>query len=163
MYRFCSNYQPFQKDPTMFYNSLFTQNIVSNLTNEMKLVWPAHDQTLILFSYALLLIGIKFSIKCLSLFKLVAGVLKPQLVWRAGRSAEALRTAAVGCVVAALNLYACPHSLAESLVPLLLSLLEDPAFKTRQFATLSLLNIVKSLRAESSLNAEDISQIFVGR
>lgn len=100
---------------------------------------------------------------CLSLFKLVAGVLSPQLVWRAGRSAEALRTAAVGCVVAALNLHACPHSLAESLVPLLLSLLEDPAFKTRQFATLSLLNIVKSLRAESSLNAEDISQIFVGR
>lgn len=49
MYRFCSDYQPFQNDPTTFYNSLFTQNIVSNLTNEMKLVWPAHDQTLILF------------------------------------------------------------------------------------------------------------------
>lgn len=128
------------------------------------LLWPAHDPALRLFPYALLLSGIKLSVKRLSLlYKLVAGVLKPQLVWRAGRSAEALRTAAVGCVVAALNLHACTHSLAESLVPLLLSLLEDPAFKTRQFATLALLNIVKSLRAESSLNAEDISQIFVGR
>lgn len=138
-----------------------TQNIY--LKNDLVELYY-YDPALRLFPYALLLSGIKLSVKRLSLsYKLVAGVLKPQLVWRAGRSAEALRTAAVGCVVAALNLHACTHSLAESLVPLLLSLLEDPAFKTRQFATLALLNIVKSLRAESSLNAEDISQIFVGQ
>ncbi|XP_046661337.1 dynein axonemal assembly factor 5 [Homalodisca vitripennis] len=87
-------------------------------------------------------------------------VLQPQLVWRAGRAAEALRTAAVGCVVAALALLTCPRSLVEPLLPLLLALVEDSAYKTRQFASVAVLNIVKSLRTLEALTAQDIDTIY---
>lgn len=90
-------------------------------------------------------------------------VLHPQLVWRAGRSAEALRTAAVGCLLAALDLAPCSRPLADALQPLLLGLVEDSAFKTRHIATLSLLSIVRALKTLEMLNAQDIDTIFIGK
>lgn len=90
-------------------------------------------------------------------------VLQPLLVWRAGRSAEALRTAATGCVVAALQLRPCTPQLSEQLVPLLLGLVEDSAFKTRQLATLAVLHVVQALRNSDALAAKDVITIYPGR
>ncbi|XP_054278920.1 dynein axonemal assembly factor 5-like [Macrosteles quadrilineatus] len=87
-------------------------------------------------------------------------VLQPLLVWRAGRSAEALRTAATGCVVAALQLRPCTPQLSEQLVPLLLGLVEDSAFRTRQLATLAVLHVVQALRNSDALAAKDVITIY---
>lgn len=97
------------------------------------------------------------------IFVLLTDVLKPQLIWRAGRAAEALRTAAVSCVVVglpALPASSVTHELSGVLVPLLLALIEDSAFRTRQFAAQALYCIVEKLRENQQLNAEDINTIF---
>lgn len=95
----------------------------------------------------------------------VPDILKPQLIWRAGRAAEALRTAAVSCVVVGLPtlpVASVTHELTSVLVPLLLALIEDSAFRSRQYAARALYHIVEKLRENQQLNAENINTIFPG-
>lgn len=95
----------------------------------------------------------------------MSDILKPQLIWRAGRAAEALRTAAVSCVLVglpSLPASAITHELTSVLIPLLLALIDDSAFRTRQFSARALYYIIEKLRENQQLNAEHVNTIFPG-
>ncbi|KAJ3645393.1 hypothetical protein Zmor_023056 [Zophobas morio] len=75
--------------------------------------------------------------------KLISEVFVPSLVWHPGLTAEALRTMAAACLLCALNpsgdvdLFAGGdefRELWEKLAPLLISLMEDAAYRSRQLA-----------------------------
>nr|XP_018903074.1 PREDICTED: dynein assembly factor 5, axonemal [Bemisia tabaci] len=87
-------------------------------------------------------------------------ILKCQLIWRAGLSAEALRTAAVTCVLTALSVRPFSSSLPSKITPIVLSLIEDQAYKTRLYALSSICELVDMERESGSLTAETINKIY---
>ncbi|EFA07827.2 HEAT repeat-containing protein 2-like Protein [Tribolium castaneum] len=75
--------------------------------------------------------------------KLISEIFVPSLVWRPGLTAEALRTMAASCLLCALSpiqgvdLFksgAVLRQLCDKLAPLLISLMEDASFRSRQLA-----------------------------
>ncbi|KAF5289722.1 hypothetical protein FQA39_LY03639 [Lamprigera yunnana] len=101
--------------------------------------------------------------------KLLTNVLVPSLVWHAGLTAEAMRTAAVSCLCSALspgqkvNLF--PDSVAfrpflEDLTPLLLSLIEDASARSRLLA-LEALSLLKAIAVKRNCwSVDDLVKIY---
>ncbi|KAK9509015.1 hypothetical protein O3M35_006430 [Rhynocoris fuscipes] len=68
-------------------------------------------------------------------------ILPMHLKWYPGRSAEAIRTICCSCLYMILSSFGIEVSLPDTIIPLLQSLLEDPAEKTRILALLSVIAI----------------------
>lgn len=97
----------------------------------------------------------------------LAGVIVPNLVWKAGRTAEALRTITVTCFLAILQSHGINTDetvmfLLDSLVPLLLTLVEDASRKTRLYSCHALCHIVSAAQKMCKLSAEHIHNIYGG-
>lgn len=104
---------------------------------------------------------------CCSDKNFCSGVIAPNLVWKAGRTAEALRTITVSCLLSILQTHgitseemAVYH--VESMVPILLALIEDSSKKTRLYSCLSLNHIIQASQELSTLNAENLHKIYFG-
>ncbi|GFG28909.1 hypothetical protein Cfor_12253 [Coptotermes formosanus] len=104
------------------------------------------------------------------LIKLVEDVIIPNLVWRAGRTAEAIRTAAISCLYATFQHSADSTSpftvsdtlatVMEPLTPLLLTLVEDSSKKTRLITCRTLCRLMKLLRMIGLHTADLVHQIY---
>ncbi|XP_075880316.1 dynein axonemal assembly factor 5 [Nelusetta ayraudi] len=93
--------------------------------------------------------------------KFLCDILLPNLVWHAGRTAAAVRTAALSCLLALLHggaLTAGQLLSLEKLIPLVLSALEEDAQTSRMFACRSL-SIVLKLTG-SSLHPDVLNKIY---
>jgi hypothetical protein len=101
-----------------------------------------------------------------------ADVIIPNLVWRAGRTAEAIRTAAISCLYAAfqhsadsISPFTVSDTLAtvlEPLIPLLLTLVEDSSKKTRFITCRTLGRMMQLLRITGLHSADLVHQIYPG-
>ena len=99
---------------------------------------------------------------------IVSDVLAPSLVWKAGRTAEALRTISIACLLSALQETEKEDpkfvaSLLDKLLPVLLGLVEDPARKTRLFSCQSLAILIETAQGAKSLTAEHIHKSYFGK
>ena len=102
----------------------------------------------------------------------LADVIIPNLVWRAGRTAEAIRTAAISCLYAtfqhsadSISPFTVSDTLAtvlEPLIPLLLALVEDSSKKTRLITCQTLGRLMKLLRITGFHSADLVHQIYPG-
>ena len=102
----------------------------------------------------------------------LADVIIPNLVWRAGRTAEAIRTAAISCLYVTLQHSADSMSpftvsdtlatVLEPLIPLLLTLIEDTSKKTRLITCRTLGRMMKLLRITGLHSADLVHQIYPG-
>jgi dynein assembly factor 5 len=107
------------------------------------------------------------------LFLCFLDVIMPNLVWRAGRTAEAVRTAGISCLYAAFKCspdstspFSVPGVLAavmEPLVPLLLTLVEDSSKKTRLITCRVLSRLIGLLRITDLHTAELVHQVYPGK
>ncbi|CAG7834113.1 unnamed protein product, partial [Allacma fusca] len=93
---------------------------------------------------------------------IIENVLTPNLVWVAGKTAGALRTAASSCIHSILDADILPSniimSIAPDLIPALLSLTDDNATLTRQIACQSIEKVVNS--SNSRLSPDMINKIY---
>lgn len=96
----------------------------------------------------------------------------PTLVWHAGRIAEAMRTMAVSCLCSALNpgihvdLFPDKHIFRpffDKLLPLLLSLTEDAAFRSRQLALDALTLLKETACRRNCWETDDLIKIYPGK
>jgi len=102
----------------------------------------------------------------------LADVIIPNLVWRAGRTAEAIRTAAISCLYAtfqhsadSVSPFTVSDTLAtvlEPLIPLLLTLVEDFSKKTRLITCRTLGRLMRLLRITCLHSADLVHQIYPG-
>ncbi|XP_047109204.1 dynein axonemal assembly factor 5 isoform X2 [Schistocerca piceifrons] len=152
---------------------LHADTILSILKATMK---PDNDAEMRLKSFTILSDILKEKEKNLEraqdaglfLISFLQDVAVPNMAWRAGRSAEAVRTACVACVWAAVNPGVCgalsdPHVLApvgSALFPALLALIEDQAHRSRLLALYSLCRLIVISRSAGLFNAEHIRQIY---
>lgn len=95
-------------------------------------------------------------------------MIAPNLVWKAGRTAEALRTITVSCLLSILQTHSVSHEetvvyLLDSLVPVLLALVEDASKKTRLYTCYSLSQIISAAQKMDKLNAEHVQKIYHGK
>ncbi|RZC34979.1 HEAT repeat-containing protein 2 [Asbolus verrucosus] len=100
---------------------------------------------------------------------LISGVFVPSLVWHPGRTAEAMRTMAASCLLCALtpiegvslfNSAPILRDLCEKLVPLLISLMEDAAFRSRELA-MECVTLLKGHACEHNIwTNEDLIKIY---
>ncbi|XP_041633906.1 dynein assembly factor 5, axonemal-like [Cheilinus undulatus] len=94
--------------------------------------------------------------------RFLCDILLPNLVWQAGRTAAAVRTAALSCLLALLHGGAVTPGqllcLEEKLLPLLLSALDEDSQMGRLFAHRSLSSILKL--AGTSLHPEALNKIY---
>lgn len=99
-------------------------------------------------------------------------IVAPSLVWHAGRSAETIRTIAALCLYNALktswdiNLFKTTDLLASvssTFIPLLISLLEDASYRSRQLAIQNLA-LLKELCVENGTwSNEEFLKIYPGK
>ncbi|XP_011313706.1 dynein assembly factor 5, axonemal isoform X2 [Fopius arisanus] len=106
-------------------------------------------------------------------------ILIPYLVWTAGRSAEALRTAAIGCLCAIFDNQVdeidfkqevdstfCDKQLFlpifQEIKPVLISLVDDNSRKTRLFALRAIYLMINHASKVRGLTEEDIIEIYPG-
>lgn len=99
-------------------------------------------------------------------------VFVPSLVWHAGKTAEAMRTMVATCLKTALSpapnvdLFATCDSfqtLFDKLIPLLLSLVEDAAWKSRLLA-LECLVLLKNIAVLKNVwNTDSLVKIYPGK
>ncbi|XP_049801252.1 dynein axonemal assembly factor 5 [Schistocerca nitens] len=152
---------------------LHADTILSILKATMK---PDNDAEMRLKSFTILSDILKEKEKNLEraqdaglfLISFLQDVAVPNMAWRAGRSAEAVRTACVACVWAAVNPGVCgalsdPRVLApvgSALFPTLLALIEDQAHRSRLLALYSLCRLIVISRSAGLFNAEHIRQIY---
>ncbi|KAJ4448007.1 hypothetical protein ANN_10017 [Periplaneta americana] len=100
----------------------------------------------------------------------VKDIITPNLVWRVGRVAEAIRTASISCLYAALrhspksrspfadsNIFT---AVIDPLLPLLLTLVEDSSKKTRLIACQSLCQIIKLARITGVHTADLVHRLY---
>lgn len=93
-------------------------------------------------------------------------------MWRAGRTAEAIRTAAISCLYAAFKYsvgssspFADPSILrkvTEPLIPQLLALIEDSSKKTRLITCRALFRMIILLRITGLHTADLVHQVYPG-
>lgn len=102
--------------------------------------------------------------------QLIIGVFVPSLVWHAGATAETIRTMTAACLKCALlppyNLFTCPETLRdliEQLLPLLLSLVEDASFRSRQLAVECLVSLKEHGETLEVFTLEDFVRIYPGK
>lgn len=103
--------------------------------------------------------------------QLVSEIIAPSLIWHAGRSAETIRTIAAFCLYNALktsseiNLFNSADllkSVYQKFSPLLISLLEDAAYRSRQLAIQNLA-LLKELCAEKDIwTIDEFLKIYQG-
>ncbi|XP_067005743.2 dynein axonemal assembly factor 5 [Anabrus simplex] len=91
----------------------------------------------------------------------------PNLVWHAGRTAEAIRTAAVVCLATVLenppssvNSAYFLNTTSSKLVPQLVTLVEDSSKRTRLFTLRAIIRWVSLLRNHELYKADDVLKIF---
>lgn len=98
-------------------------------------------------------------------------ILVPTLVWHAGRTAEAMRTMAASCLRSALlpagdvNIFASDQllrPLMDKLIPLLLSLMEDASFRSRQLAIENVILLKETACRNNTWNLDDLLKIYPG-
>jgi dynein assembly factor 5 len=99
-------------------------------------------------------------------------IILPNLVWRAGRTAEAIRTAGILCLYVAfqhsedsISPFAIPSTLTtvmEPLVPILLTLVEDSSKKTRLITCRALCRMIKLLQVTGLHTADFVHQVYPG-
>ncbi|XP_015127781.1 dynein assembly factor 5, axonemal [Diachasma alloeum] len=118
------------------------------------------------------------------LVEFLSDILMPCLVWVAGRSAEALRTAAIGCLCSLLDespgkqidtfeSHECKEemdtifsnkqlflSIFKQVRPILISLIDDNSRKTRLFALRAIYLMIKNASKIFSITEEDIIEIY---
>lgn len=95
----------------------------------------------------------------------------PNLVWKAGRTAESIRTVAVACLCGTLeNPEMSPlrevevvKPISEVLLPSLLSLVEDMSRKSRVFSLRAICQVIWLLRYCQLFSSYHIQQIFPGK
>ncbi|KAJ1526826.1 hypothetical protein ONE63_008394 [Megalurothrips usitatus] len=95
----------------------------------------------------------------------IKDVIAPNLIWKAGRTAEALRTITVSCLLAILQTHGVTQNeaiiyLLDSLLPVILALVEDSARKTRLYSLRSLSHITNVAHVNKILNAEHVNKLY---
>lgn len=102
----------------------------------------------------------------------VVEILVPTLVWHAGRTAEAMRTMAASCLRSALlpaedvDIFSSSdvlRSLIHKLLPLLLSLMEDASFRSRQLAIENLILLKEAACRNHVWLLDDLLKIYPGK
>ncbi|MEQ2171823.1 hypothetical protein GOODEAATRI_014579 [Goodea atripinnis] len=97
--------------------------------------------------------------------RFLSDVLLPNLVWHAGRTAAAVRTSALSCLLALLHGGAITHGqllcLEERLSPLVFSALEEDSQMSRLLACRSLSATLELIG--TSLHHEALNKIYPGR
>lgn len=95
----------------------------------------------------------------------------PTLVWHAGRTAEAMRTMAASCLRSALLPGADVHLFSSrdvlrpcfnKLLPLLLSLMEDASYRSRQLAINDIVLLKEMAHREGIWELDDLIKIYPG-
>ncbi|XP_026281216.1 dynein axonemal assembly factor 5 [Frankliniella occidentalis] len=99
------------------------------------------------------------------LLSIIKGVIAPNLVWKAGRTAEALRTITVSCLLSILQTHGVRNEetteyLVDSLTPIVLTLVEDSAKKSRLYSCHSLCHIICAAQKMSKLRSEHVHKIY---
>ncbi|XP_014470409.1 PREDICTED: dynein assembly factor 5, axonemal [Dinoponera quadriceps] len=90
---------------------------------------------------------------------IIERIVAPGLVWTAGRAAEAIRTAAVCCLNAILrNVPSMDESHLSSILPVLISLADDKAKKTRLYSIRAICSMVA--RKQSRLTDEHVHRAY---
>ncbi|XP_019867844.2 dynein axonemal assembly factor 5 isoform X2 [Aethina tumida] len=101
--------------------------------------------------------------------KLIVEIFVPSLVWHAGATAEAIRTMAALCLKYALqpssNIDLFPsgevlRGVMDKLLPLLLSLVEDASFRSRQLAVECIVLLKENAVKKNVWNAEDVGKVY---
>lgn len=105
------------------------------------------------------------------LYFVASEILVPTLVWHAGRTAEAMRTMAASCLLSALlpaeeiNIFASGdvlRPLIDKLTPLLLSLMEDASFRSRQLAIENIILLKETACRNNNWQLDDLLKIYPG-
>lgn len=99
------------------------------------------------------------------LLSLLKGVIAPNLIWKAGRTAEALRTITVSCLLSILQTHGAGSEetvtyMLDSIVPILLTLVEDSSKKTRLYSCHCLSHIISAAQTLIQYNAEHVHKIY---
>uniref|UniRef100_A0AAQ4RHT9 Dynein axonemal assembly factor 5 n=1 Tax=Gasterosteus aculeatus aculeatus TaxID=481459 RepID=A0AAQ4RHT9_GASAC len=90
--------------------------------------------------------------------KFLSDVLLPNLVWRAGRTAAAIRTSALSCLLALLHGGAVTPGQVRALTPCVLSALEEDSEMSRLFACRSLSALLRLIG--TNLHPEALNKIY---
>ncbi|KAK3930335.1 Dynein assembly factor 5, axonemal [Frankliniella fusca] len=99
------------------------------------------------------------------LLSIMKGVIAPNLVWKAGRTAEALRTITVSCLLSILQTQGVKNEettnyLVNTIVPIVLTLIEDSAKKSRLYSCRSLYNIISVAQKMNKIKADHVNKIY---
>ncbi|XP_056631569.1 dynein axonemal assembly factor 5 isoform X1 [Diorhabda sublineata] len=100
--------------------------------------------------------------------KLVQDIFVPSLIWRAGATCEAIRTMAASCLQSALlptdgvEIFSADSlpPVVEDLLPLLVSLLDDPSYRSRQIAVECLTLLKENCRRKNIWTLEYLTKIY---
>ncbi|XP_022193296.2 dynein assembly factor 5, axonemal isoform X2 [Nilaparvata lugens] len=98
--------------------------------------------------------------------EIMTDILVKRLVWKAGRSAEALRIAAAACFDQGLKSMLANTSikidrdLLDLFLPHILSLIEDQAEKTRIFTCDALTTLLMGAKSQQTLTTEDVNKLI---
>lgn len=99
---------------------------------------------------------------------LITDAIKPTLVWHAGRTAEAMRTMATSCLCTALSpainvdLFTKEllQTLSQQIIPLLLSLTEDGAYRSRHLSLEALVLLKNMMVVKEIWGIDDLIKIY---
>ncbi|KAJ9573896.1 hypothetical protein L9F63_008756, partial [Diploptera punctata] len=105
------------------------------------------------------------------LVTLVTDIIIPNLVWQAGRTAEAIRTAGIACVSMAFiqnsSFFNSPFidaavlkSVLGPLMPLLLTLIEDSSKKTRLITCQTIVRVIALVRVAGLYSSDVVHQVY---
>lgn len=103
--------------------------------------------------------------------RLILEILVSNLVWHAGRTAEAMRTMTASCLrsvllpaenVAIFSSGELLRGLMDKLIPLLLCLMEDASFRSRQLAIENIILLKEIATKNNCWQLEDLLKIYPG-